>query len=249
MIDGGKHKSIPYLIAVLSNSRLDTSPLIVDCVRYFRGKKVDYSKVVEKLLVKLFNDHIKITAIVTDNLPVQVTAINHKFTGSLQQITLYPKVAKVIWLSCSCHCLALSLSDSAKKCDYGDLVQNLLETASFLRSKNIANAICMRCPASSKTRWTCIFDISFWMVKNFKKIYDAISDSLTAKTAYDIPDNIVNGFTKTASKLFAILLPFKLATHKLEADRMPAAYVTPVINVAIKKLDDIAVQLNIEKKL
>lgn len=44
--------------------------------------------------------------------------------------------------------------------------------------------------------------------------------------------------SKVASTLFVILLPFKNATHILEADNMFACYVAPIINQSLKLLEE-----------
>lgn len=230
---------------ILANARIEAKPLVVKCIKYFGGKKVDYKNDIEKVLSKLIKDKIRVTAIVSDNLRCQVSAINHKVKNSMQQTTTNPKISRTIWISCACHSLALAFKDSTEICDFGGLVKNIIETSTFLRSKNISNLIRLRCPSGCKTRWTGIFDISFWILKNFTKINDAIKESLNRTIAYDFLDTILRGMTTTASTLFVILLPFKNATHILEADNMPACYVSPIINQALKIFEENAQIMNV----
>ena len=63
-VDSGKHKSVQYLMIILANARIAAKPLIIDCIRYFGGKKGNYKNGIEKVLTKLFNDKVKVTAIV-----------------------------------------------------------------------------------------------------------------------------------------------------------------------------------------
>ena len=81
-------------------------------------------------------------------------------------------------------------------------------------------------------------------MKNLALISSRIQDSLSQEKAYNIPDYIIEGFTRTASILFKILLPFKVATSKLEADHMHAAYVTPTMMDALEKLNEICSNVN-----
>lgn len=248
-VDAGKHKTVPYLMIILSNARIKVKPLIVDCIRYFQGKKKDYSKDIEKLLKKLFNDKIKITAIISDNLRSQVSAINHRLKESMQQKTLNGDVSQIIWLSCACHSLSLGLKDAEENSDFGILVSNLLNTSHFLRSKNITNLMHKKCPLSCKVRWTGIFDTCFWILTNFTHIHECINKSLKQDVAYDFPDSIIDGLTKTASILYVLLLPFKYATNALEADNMPASYVIPIVNEALKLFDQYSKSIKISKEI
>ena len=107
-IDAGKHKTVPYLMVVLVNALISSSPLIVEAVRFFKGKSVDYAATIERILTSLLNTGVSIVAIVSDNLKSQVSAINHTSPNSMQHNTLNPQLAALMWISCSVHTLALS---------------------------------------------------------------------------------------------------------------------------------------------
>ena len=248
-IDAGKHKSIPYLIVVLTNAMTDIPPLIVDVVRFFKGKSIDYSASVEKILTILINKGINIVAIVSDNLKSQTSAINHTSKNSMQQNTLIPKLTSIFWISCSVHTLALALNDAGKQCLYGEIIDHLRDTATFLRNKNVINMLGIKCPIWAPTRWTGMFDISFWILQNNEKIVETISASLKSERAYDIPDYIIDGFTEAAVIVFTILLPFNHAIHILESDRMPAAYTIPVVFEAISQMKSNCSILNISEEI
>jgi|BioPla2DNA2_1021312.scaffolds.fasta_scaffold26930_1 hypothetical protein len=248
-IDSGKHKTVPYLMVVLVNALIPSSPLIIEAVRFFKGKSSDYTTTIERILTSLLNEGINLVAIISDNLKSQVTAINHTNPQSIQQNTTNPKLASLLWISCSVHTLALALNDAAKECCYGDLINHIRSTATFLRSKNIVNILGIKCPLWAPTRWTGMYDIAFWMLKNHNKIFQIIDASLTHDIAYDFPDYIIDGLTIAASTAFSILLPFYHATHILEADNIPAAYTVPVINAALEHLNTIRNDLGIADEL
>ena len=108
----------------------------------------------------------------------------------------------------------------------------------------MVNLLGIKCPIDCSTRWTGTYDICYWMMKNLALISSRIQDSLSQEKAYDIPDYIIEGFTRSASILFKLLLPFKVATNKLEADHMPAAYVTPTVMGAVEKMNEICSNIN-----
>ena len=244
-IDAGKHKTVPYLMVVLINALVTSSPLIIEAVRFFKGKTVDYAATIERILASLLNNGVDIVAIVSDNLRSQVSAVNHTSPESVQQKTSIPKLSSLIWISCSVHTLALSLNDAAKECAYGRLVDHLRSTATFLRSKNIVNVLGVKCPLWAPTRWTGMFDIAFWLLRNNEKIFSVLEASLTHETAYDFPDFIIDGMTIAAATAFCVLLPFYHATHILEADNIPAAYTIPVINSALEQFKSICSHFDI----
>jgi hypothetical protein len=233
-VDGGKHKTRPYLIVILSNVMHSITPLVVRTVQYFQGKTVDYSQVLLSTCQDLTAKGVSISAIVTDNLRAQVSAIDHHSNSSFQQQSTDPKIRAIIWISCSCHTLALCLNDIRSLTRYGYLVTELQNTVNFLRQKNIVNMIKRTCPISSPTRWTGLFDCAYWILNNYSFILKAILSSLTRPVAYDFPLKIIDGITINAFELFIILLPFKLASDKLEAERLAAAYVIPILRGAQK---------------
>lgn len=142
---------------MLNNCLLEnTAPLIVDSIRFFKGKACDYSHYIEKMLIFLLDYNIKVSTIVSDNLRAQVSAIDYKNKNLIQKKSINPAITKILWLSCSCHFLALGLSDSKKACNYGSLVQQLITAANFFRCKNIVNLLEIKCPIACQTRWTGI---------------------------------------------------------------------------------------------
>ena len=118
---------------------IESPPLIVDSIPYFKGKRIDYAEIVEKIISDLNTKCVNIVAIVSDNLRTQVSAVNHTSDKSFQQNSTNPELGKIIWLSCSCHTLALGLCDASKCSCYGELAEHIIYTATFLRRKNITN--------------------------------------------------------------------------------------------------------------
>lgn len=248
-IDAGKHKVTPYLIAVIANAMLERPPLIIDCIPFFKGKRADYATAVEKIVTDLISRNIDVVAIVSDNLRTQVSAINHASPDSFQQNSTIPEVSKIIWLSCSCHTLALGLCDAAKQSIYGDLAEDIVAVSTFLRRKNIANLLGLKCPMTCPTRWTGLYDLSLWIIRNIERITSKILESLEKDVAYDFPEKIIHGLYDVAPIIFCLLQPFAIATHMLEADHMPAAYTIPVINRAIQQCKENAAILDINHEM
>ena len=175
--------------------------------------------------------------------------MNHTDSKSIQQNTLNPQLSSIIWISCSVHILALALNDAAKECTYNELIDHIREAAKFLRLKNIVNLLGVKCPLWAPTRWTGMFDIAFWMLKNNSKIISAITASLTSEKAYDFSDFIIDGVTTAASIAFCILLPFYHATHILEADDIPAAYTIPVVESALMHMKEICSRIDVSEEI
>lgn len=92
---------------IFSNAKIKVKPLKVDCIRYFQGKNENYSKDIKKLLRKLINDKINITAIASDILRSQVSVINHRLKDSMQQKSLYGDVSQI---NMAILCMSLVIS-------------------------------------------------------------------------------------------------------------------------------------------
>ena len=248
-IDAGKHKVTPYLIAVLANALIDNPPLVIESIPFFKGKQEDYAQTVEKILVDLLAKNVKIVSIVTDNLRTQVSAVNHTNAQSFQKKSSNSEVRKTLWISCSCHTLALGLSDASKQSTYGDISRHVGQVAEFLRKKNITNLIGIRCPMTCPTRWTGLYDVSKWVLQNIDVISSSIIASLEKDTAYDFPLHIINGIFIDVPLLFCLLQPFAIATHMLEADHMAAANTIPIIHQAIERCKSNSSLLSTDEKM
>lgn len=235
-IDAGKHKSRPYLLVIITNILISTPPLLLKSIKYFGGKSIDYKTVMTEVITDLMKDGIKISGIITDNLRSQTSAVNHRMPNSFQNSPYRPKYIKsVIWISCACHSLALAINDMIKKNEeFSTAYDNLSAAVSFLRTKNIINVLEAICPAICPTRWTGIFDIASWIINYNKPIIDALKCNLNSGKAYDVSSSAILGITTSAKKLFLWLLPYKIASEKLESERLSAGYIQPVVHSAFE---------------
>ena len=236
-IDAGKHKSRPYLIVAISNALQKTSPKIIKSIRFFNGAALDYKEEIYWLVNNLFMRNIKITNIISDNCRSQVCAIDHNSKNSFQNDPRAPDfMHRIIWISCGCHNLALAINDLSKKgsLHYSILFEKFSNIVALLRTKAMINLLNLICPPMSPTRWTGLFDIAFWILKHMNHIKITLEQMLKQPEAYEIPDNLIDLLFQVPFKFFVLFLPYKIASEKLESERMPAAYTLPIIQSAIE---------------
>ena len=235
-IDGGKHKSISYLLVIITNIFSSVQPLLVRSIQFFGGKTIDYKTAMTEVVTDLKKQGIKISGIVTDNLRTQTSAVNHHISTSFQnEPGAPPYIRDIIWISCACHSLALAINDVLKTVDeFSEAFNNLSLAVKFLRAKNVINLIEATCPPLNPTRWTGIFDVAYWIISHNSGITNKIFWMLRASKAYEIPSAAIIGMISSAKKLFLWLLPFKIASEKLEAEHLSAAYIHPVVNASLE---------------
>ena len=53
---------------------------------------------------------------------------------------------------------------------FNSMVSDIKNFSQIMRSRNILNCIHRACPKYCPTRWTILYDISLWIVKNFLRI-------------------------------------------------------------------------------
>jgi hypothetical protein len=136
--------------------------------------------------------------------------------------------------------LALCISDCAVETEYGDMIRALRKAVHLLHKKVFVNILEGICPAASPTRWTGIFDCAFWILRHHQKIKEMILEGLDHPTIYNMTSDEIKGLSTAAIYAFVCLLPFKIATGMLEAERMSASMVRPILNRSIfltKNLD------------
>jgi hypothetical protein len=128
--------------------------------------------------------------------------------------------------------LALCLQDFEEASDSKLYVRDIKNATTFLRSKIMMNIIQKSCPISSPTRWTGVFDSAFWFISHQEELIDSLLKMLEKPDAFDVPSDIIRGFTEASFRIFLILLPYKLLSEKLESERMPASMVLPLLQAA-----------------
>ena len=81
------------------------------------------------------------------------------------------------------------------------------------------------CPQFYPTRWTIIFDVSCWLLKNYNIIKAFISAEYTddnlIKIISEEKDNVLRVINSSAPKLMLLLLPISKVIHMLESDSTP----------------------------
>ena len=84
-IDGGKVGNNSILNYIIINPLKPLKPLLFDGVNNFQGDSESYKSIVSRIIEELDNLGIIISGIVTDNLKVQVIALDHRDERSIQQ--------------------------------------------------------------------------------------------------------------------------------------------------------------------
>ena len=248
-VDGGKHHTRPYLIIAMSNALFDLEPVVVETVRYFKGKTISYSDCLLKITEELSSENIKIAAIITDNLKAQTSAINHSSPNCFQNRSSNPQVKGILWLSCSCHSLALALVDISKSSVYGVYIETIRKAVNFMHLKSVVNFLKIHCPSSSRTRWTGMWECANFFFKNHEKILNSFIGCQEHDTCYDISDDIIHAITYYSVAIYLFLLPLKTLTTMLESENYQACYVYPIIIKALEETKNIVAEFGLPASL
>ena len=114
----------------------------------------DYKNVTESILTELIETHkIKISSIVSDNLPVQISALAHWVPESLLNTTKNAKIRKIFFFSCLCHTTDLIVSVTEKNCiDLSNLTTLLQKMVTICRIPKISLILQSKCPQMIVTR-------------------------------------------------------------------------------------------------
>ena len=153
-----------------------------------------------------------------------------------QNKSFFPHVKGILWLSCCCHPIALSLVNNTSRSFYGIYIETIKKAISFLSTKEIVNILMFHYPISSLTRWTGMFDFTKFMVKNMNTIIDAFLERLDHDTCYNIDDSDIHAIIYSSTAIYTFLLPLKTLSVKLEGENFQVCYAYPLI---VKTLEEV----------
>ena len=114
--------------------------------------------------------NIYVAGIVSDNLKAQVQAINPRATTSFQYASDNPQDKSIMWISCICHVIALSINAFFQEDPFSQMLEDFKTIVAVLRRKPIRQFIKSTCIAPSNTRWNVIFLQMIWIIKHTDEI-------------------------------------------------------------------------------
>jgi hypothetical protein len=157
-IDAGKLGHANYLDILITNAYIDAPPLIHKAVSHFAGTTEAYVHEICGSISELERDGFAITGIVSDNLRVQVSAIE-----AVQE----EKNHTFIHVPCGCHCLALAILDLCTQNDaLAQAVAHIEAFSQLMTTRAILSKLKCSFPTRCMTRWTNLFDISAWIIEH-----------------------------------------------------------------------------------
>ena len=115
----------------------------------------EYKNITEAELIDIITKHhVNIVAIVTDNLPVQITAIAHWSPTSIINQSTNSSIKQILFYSCLCHTTQL-IVEATESIDpkFAELNGTLRAMILCLRNSNIREIIGANCPQFVATRW------------------------------------------------------------------------------------------------
>jgi len=169
-VDGGKVGPNSILNCILINPFKNLTPLLYEGIRNFGGNYDSYVKELTRIIKELEIQRIIVTGVVTDNLKVQVMALDHRCERSVQQLSNNSIVKSIIRIPCQCHVISLALKDLKDTVFLENVEDNLKTVIKSFRSKKFKKWIKCICPKLCPTRWTNMYDVLFFMVKNMQRL-------------------------------------------------------------------------------
>ena len=98
-----------------------------------------------------------------------------------------------------------------------------------MNRKDVLSKLHISVPKRCLTRWTNVFDISYFILQHYETFQLLIHDqnflSLSSMNDLNAVQSAYNVITKTCFILTLILLPLKLLSEKLEADKTTCGYI------------------------
>lgn len=237
-IDAGKEGSKNYLDIILTNAIIPLKPILFQAIQLFDGSYNSYYRAIRDAILTLSACNICITGIVCDGLRVQKKAVDDLksfFNGSFVRIP------------CSCHCLQLSIKDFLAHELLDDALKCIEVFSSTFNSKPVSSKFKLVCPSRCLTRWNNIFDICEFIIRNFKKIEDFMSQNKNLSLSpFQKDDTTINSCIRACKiwspLLYILFYPFKLLTEKLEGDHVTAGYIYGYSESAAIFLEQLTIQ-------
>lgn len=170
-IDAGTNNMRPYLVVLVADSFSGINPIVYKLIPKFKGQCNDYIKKIYKIIHQLLETYnITVTSCITDNLVAQVSALDEKSEKSISKRYISEIFTSFIRFPCYNHTLALAINDFANESDIFEDIKDIKKFSLLLRSRQAKIALGSICPGYVITRWTVIFDITFWMYQHVNQI-------------------------------------------------------------------------------
>jgi hypothetical protein len=214
-VDAGKIGHVNYLDIHITNAFIMSPPHIFKAISHFAGNLMSYKQEISAAISELQLDGFAVSGIVSDNLRVQVSAIEDVKAENGDTFVHVP---------CGCHCLALAIKDLCPQNSIiARAVAHIEEFSVLLTSKPILAQLKCSCPSRCMTRWRNLFDISAWIVDHM----DVLSTFFNEPTSYSIrslqsPECLnmcLEKMNQDAPILLMILQIFKILSLKLESNK------------------------------
>lgn len=227
-VDGGKNGHIKFLFITVHNVLCTEKPMLLKLIPYFNGKKEDYQREMTIAIEELYHLGITVSSIVGDNLKVQKLALSHNEESSIQNTSDVQIIKSIIYFQCAAHTLSLVLKDCMKDPIFKELADAVMKLSYKLNSKDVMNIIQLNVLQWCSTRWTCLYDVSEFVVKHFQHIVSSLENN-----HYTITKDMELGFL--GSHVFVLLLMYyKKVSVILEDDKTSVCYVLPLLDRGIE---------------
>ena len=239
-VDAGKLGSTNYFDVIIANSLIPIKPIIYKAFSHFRGDSFDYKSKLNHVIEELEAEGFTVAGIVSDGLRVQVNAI----------LDIIQNSHFLFHVSCGDHAIHNALKDAFRQSEELNKMLSDLENFTILMNhKDILSKIQISIPKRCMTRWTNVYDISYYIVEHYETICEffnteenyllpSMKDSDDLESAYNI-------ITKSCFILTMILKPLKTLSLKLESDHTTCGYIFGYEYSVLIKLTQLGIQFPI----
>ena len=230
-IDAGTINGVPILDVLLTNPWSKQHPVIWAARTHFRGTTNDYKDVLKEVFSKIEFSYSELifSAIVCDNLSAQLGAIDPRRDTSFQKENRSTHKS-IFFQPCACHTAALGFNDFIKNNQMLSNIQTIISNyVHYFRSKPIVAYIQQVCPKFCMTRWTNLFDICHWFLKNKDTIISLFTERNEKLKIIENFQDFCIFFFDYVPLLYFLLYSYKAFISILEADSTPACYIYPLL--------------------
>lgn len=219
LIDAGEVNSVHFLTFVLSSKQRKVPSMLFHLTKNFGCTHNDYVETVKKVIEKARESQINIVGLVTDNLPVQISALSHESSKSLQN--KYSDMKSIVHLRCTNHLLALAFWDwMDTKNIFTKYEKKLKKLCAVFNKQNFKSCIKYRIPSMCKVRWNSPFNSLIFLHKNRKKLIALYQNPSYAilSDLNEIKDEMLYLITIGFTQIYPLLFPVLNLTNHLQSD-------------------------------
>lgn len=158
----------------------------------------EYKRITEEELIDIITKHhINIVAIVTDNLPVQITALAHWSPVSILNQSANPSIKQILFYSCLCHTTQLIVeATESEDSKFAELNGTLRAMITCLRNPSIREIIGANCPQFVATRWLSRMESIEFILYKKQTIQDIIMNIDNIELPPQIKVNLTQLFSE-----------------------------------------------------